>query len=129
MSTIEALLREHLLDGEAGALVGEKVFAGKKPDKTPLPLIAYRRVSVRGISSHDGRTMWGPRFEISCWAPNETEARELRRAVVRDFDFVTTPEFRSFLETDVEMFFADGSASRAIVDVRVWYDPALEDAS
>jgi site-specific recombinase XerD len=73
--------------------------------------------------------MWGPRFEISCWGSNETEARELRRAVIRDFDFATTSDFRSFIENETEMFFADGSASRAVVDVRVWYDPALEDAS
>lgn len=127
--TIEALLREHLLYGETGVLVGERVFAGRKPEKKPMPLVAYRRVTTLGISSHDGRTFWGPRFEISCWGANDTEARELRRAVVRDLDFARTAEFRSFIENDLEIDFPDAAIPRAIVDVRVWYDPALEDAS
>lgn len=128
--TLEAALVAHLLDdGAVSSLVDERVFKGRVPLKQPYPLITYRRVSTRKTMTHDGPGLAGPRFEISCWASDETTASALRRAVTAAFDVVTTTDFRSFIENEMEIEFSDANLPRAIVDVRLWYDPSTELAS
>jgi hypothetical protein len=124
---IEELLVEHLKDdGAVYALVGERIFAGRKVLNQEMPLIAYRRVSTLKTMTHDGPSLAGPRFDFFCWGENETQARQLRVAVSQAFDVATTPEFRSFVENELEQEFPPASLPVCVVDVRVWFDPAIE---
>lgn len=127
MTTIEALLVQHLTeDPDVYELVGERIFAARKPLKQPHPLVVYRRISTSHTMSHDGRGLVGPRFEFACWGENDAQARQLRRAVAAAFDVATTAEFRSFVENEMELTFSDAALPMGVVDVRVWYDPDLE---
>lgn len=125
--TIEESVVTHLAnDVGVSALVEDRVFAGRRPLQSRMPLVVYRRISTRRTMSHDGITLRGPLFEFSCWAENETQARTLRRAIAAAFDVASTADFRSFIENEMEIENADTALPMAIVDVRVWYAPDLE---
>lgn len=121
---------EHLETDETVAdLVEDRIFPVRKPDGTKHPLIVYRRISTLTTSTHDGPGLRGPRFEFSCWGATETEARQVRRAVAAAFDSVRTPDFHSFVDNEGEAYDPTPALPRAIVDVRIWFDPAIEAAS
>lgn len=125
--TIEAEILAHLMnDTDVAALVGESIFSRRHPAKAPAPFIVFRRVSTLPTMTHDGPNLRGARFEFACWGENGTQSGAIRRAVARAFDVVTTSMFRSFIENELEIEASEQALPRSFVDVRIWYDPALE---
>jgi hypothetical protein len=125
--SIEADILDHLLaDSDVTAIVGDSIFSRRHPAKVPAPFIVFRRVSTLPTMSHDGPGLRGARFEFACWGENGTQSGEVRRAVARAFDVVTTMTFRSFIENELEAESADTALPRSFVDVRIWYDADLE---
>jgi hypothetical protein len=125
--SIEADILDHLMsDMDVSALVGDSIFSRRHPAKVPAPFIVFRRVSTLPTMSHDGPGLRGALFEVTGWAVNGTQAGELRRAIARAFDVVTTTTFRSFVQNELELEATAETLARGIVDVRVWYDSSLE---
>jgi hypothetical protein len=125
--SIEADIRAHLVaDMDVLALVGDSVFSRVHPPGMLAPFIVFRHISSRPTMSHDGPGLRGALFEVTGWAVDGTQAGELRRAIAQAFDVVTTATFRSFIENELELQATPQNLARGIVDVRVWYDPALE---
>lgn len=122
--SIEQVIHDYLLDDTAvGAIVNERVFAVRLPQKAPLPAITYRRIAKRRIQSHDGPSLAVPLFSFTCWGTSEKEARQLRSAVASAFDLANEAEFRSMVENEFEQEFAQSRTPQSIVDIRFWIQP------
>lgn len=91
---------------------------------TTFPAVTYLRIDTRRVRSHDGTSLVGPLFQISCWGSTPTQARELARAVVQAWDarigFALVEDDRDVNEPNPKLFRRD-------VDVRLWAGLELEE--
>lgn len=128
---IEESFVSYLLDDAwVSSLVDDRIFPGGIPLKTEYPAISYRRATTRKTMSHDGPGLAGPVYDFHCWGSGERDMRELRDAVSRAFDVVTTEDFRSFVENEIDLGrLSEANRPLAVVSVRIWHDPAIAEAS
>lgn len=77
---IEGAIRKLLLDhAGTAALVSTKIYLGQAPQGTLFPCITYNRISTAGRDLHHSSNakLAQPRFQISCWGGDPTEAKEV----------------------------------------------------
>jgi hypothetical protein len=77
---IEGAIRKVLLDhAGTSAIIGTKIYLGQALQGTLFPYITYNRISTAGRDLHHSSNakLAQPRFQISCWGRDTTEAKEL----------------------------------------------------
>lgn len=80
---IEQALATHLAnDSGISAIVGTRIYAGLRPQKSPLPSIVYSRVSGVRIESLQGSSgLARPRFQIDCCGKSYPAVKNLAEAI------------------------------------------------
>lgn len=64
--------------------VAAKVYPVRRPEGATTPLIEFQRISTPTDHTQDSGTTDSPRFQISIWADDPDEAREIAEAVHTD---------------------------------------------
>jgi uncharacterized protein DUF3168 len=91
MADIEAGLFT-LLSTNAGisALVATRIYPLRIPEGATLPAVAYHKVTGPRTHSKDGdMSLSHPRFQVTCWAKDYSDAKAVRDAVIAALDGFT----------------------------------------
>jgi hypothetical protein len=80
---IEQDLRAYLLAKPAiAALVGDRMYPERLPQRAALPAITYQRVFGTSLFTHDGAAGLGRgRLQLDCWGSTYQQSAELAEAV------------------------------------------------
>jgi len=101
--------------------VAERVYPSVLPlgkqDEVQLPAVTYQRVSTLRIRSHDGTSLLGPLYQITCWDSTSSGARALGRDVI---DLYEPMIGLAYIENHLETFAPEQKLFAVIIDVRVW---------
>lgn len=107
------------------ALVGERVYPIRLPQKATLPAIAYSRVSSPPTRTHSGRgTLEHPRYQLDCWAATYLEAEALAAAVIQALDGQRWGNV-SLAENEIDDADPETGLFRRIVDVTIWHQKGV----
>lgn len=77
------------LEGHAGliALVGNRIYVARAPDKPTFPYVVYQKVGGPRSVSHSGNSKLAtPRVQFSCWGNNYWQAKEVAEQIVIAFN-------------------------------------------
>lgn len=78
----EALISLLLADTAVAAIVGRRVFVGRRPQTAGLPVVVIHRISGAPEYAGDGEAgIASLLFQIDCWATTYGQAKLLARAV------------------------------------------------
>ena len=78
----EALISMLLADTAVAAIVGNRVFVGRRRKSAALPTLVIHRISGAPEYAEDGEVgVAGLLFQIDCWAETYGQAKLLARAV------------------------------------------------
>lgn len=127
----EALIAQLKLTATVKAKVGRRVYPIAAPPREPMPYITVHQISDPPIHKMKAdSTLRYPRYQVSCWGKNFTQARQLADAVImalRDFsgtmggDGGVTVQ-RAFYEGAVENLEQTTGSYHIPVDFIIWYE-------
>ncbi len=126
--TIETGLRDKLAGTAAvSALVESRIYPLFVPQESPMPALAYQRISGRPTYSHDGDAGLGwARIQITCQAESYQEAKAVAAAVRTALTGASgvwddTTVDAAFVENDRDGWADAREAPVVRLDVTVWY--------
>lgn len=122
-------LYEFLLSNTAVvALVGERVYPSKLPDKPVLPAVVYQIVSNEQTFTHDGPVaLRRPRVQLDVWSHRRLEAERIENAIISAFVGYRGPmgdvDYTAGwgLEVSTDIYEQDTGLHRISMDFRGWY--------
>lgn len=82
----EQVIAQLLNDQAVSAIVGSRVFPGRRIQAGDLPAVVFQVISqMPGYDDQGEIGLTDSRIQIDCWAATYTEAKELSRAVTELF--------------------------------------------
>lgn len=128
----EGIVARLLTDSGVAALVSDRVYPVSVPQASPMPAIAYVRISGQPVYTSDGESgLASARLEIDCWGETYTSAKQVARAVIESLSawFGTSASIVfQFVLLDTERDFREGGSNnseylfRTNLDLIVWYE-------
>lgn len=100
----------------ASDVVDERVYPVVLPQGVSYPAITYQRVSTARIRAHEGTSLVGPLFQVTCWHTSPVVARDVKRGVVEALEGT----YQCLVENTLEMFEPETKLTKVIIDVRLW---------
>jgi len=98
----------------------DRVYPLVFPLGVTLPVLTYQRVSTQRVRVHEGTSLVGALYQVTCWDNTPAGARALAREVVGALEDMTTEAGRALVQNQLEGFAPEQKLHRVIVDVRLW---------
>lgn len=125
---IEQALIAHLVGyAPLNALIGQRVYPGPLPLKSPLPAITFLRVSNKPTQHRSSRKAMHsrPRFQFDVWGGTYLETLQTRNVfkdAMAEFTRPSDPRVDvALLQDDRDAYEAEPGKWRAIVDYYIWH--------
>lgn len=129
MASIEDAIYGKLnADANVTAIVGNRIFPIKMPDRTAMPAISYARVTGPRVESFQGSsTLAHPLYQIDCWAKTHRQmidlAAKVRNSLQGFQGTVASVKIQGILfENDMDLYEEDTETYHRALDFRIWYD-------
>jgi len=100
--------------------------AGAVPDDVKTPYATYRKVSGPRDQTHGGSELARPRLQLSHWADDYLEAKQLAAvtvAALKDYHGAMGGVARSAaaVDNEIDLFVPEERRHQVIVDVLLWH--------
>lgn len=135
MAAFEEELQSYLeTDPGVSALVEDHIYPVRRPEKSPIPAVEWRRVDASRVYTHTPfieTDAWvQTRIQVDCWAYTFTEALNVGNAVLAALSGyeggVTGTLIQSSMAVDeADSYEADTKFYRRRLDFRMMYEDAV----
>lgn len=99
------------------SLAAANVYPISVPPGAKFPAVTYQRITTARARSHDGTSLVGPLFQVTCWDTSPTVARQTAEDIVEVWEPMLS---HAQIENHRETYDPSQKLFGVSVDVRVW---------